>query len=192
MKLIFQLQTDENRSGSSGKYLRSSSKSQDQSGTWLMSISAIVILQLCQDRHPWNIHPPPPFFSSLATLSCCKTTMGSPTHLKWYLHQSSKSRDQSGTWKMSISAIHILQLGRDRHPWNIHPPSFSGFVTLSFCNTTMGSPRHSKRYLHQSSKSQDQSGTWLMSISAIQLSYSWVETVTRGIFIPFPFRVLRL
>ena len=132
-----------------------------------MTISVIDILQLCQDGHPWNIHPP--FFSSLATLSCCKTTMGSPTHSKRYLHQSSKSRDQSGTWLMSISAIEIVQIGLDRHPWNIHAPSFSSFSTLSFCKTTMGSPRHSKRYLHQSSKSRDQSGTWLMSISAIEI-----------------------
>ena len=138
-------------------------------GVWcsirIESISVIDCLQLGRGHYPWYIHPPS--FSSFATLSSCKTTMVCSRSLQKYLDQSYESRDQSGTLLKSISVIDWLQLGRGHYPWYIHPPSFSSFANLSSCKTTTVCSRSLGKYLDQSYKSGDQSGTLLKSISVI-------------------------
>ena len=67
-----------------------------------------------------------------------------------YSYQSINSRMQSVTMVESISALDLLQMGQDRLPWNIHPPSFSNFANLSCCKITVVGSRSSARYSYQS------------------------------------------
>ena len=85
------------------------------------------------------------------------------------MHQTQKSRDQSGTWLKSTSARYLLQFRPERHWWKLYPSSSLSIAKLSCCRTAWIGYRSSGRYLHQRFKSRDQFGTWLKSISAIDL-----------------------
>ena len=68
-----------------------------------------------------------------------------------------------------ISALNLSRTALNSPWWNSHPPSFSSFEILRCCKSTLVGSRSSRRYLHQSFKSRDQSRTWLELIPTIYL-----------------------